>query len=203
MKAVWGRYLALLGTAAAALSLVSLASANGSGADVSQIRIKNFGVVSDNLYRGAQPKHQDYKDLAALGIRTVLDLQAEGERGEQGEVEAAGMKFYRVGMSDKAWPTLGQVDAFFKIIDDPANQPVFMHCHGGHHRTGMMTAIYRVTRNNWDVGSACGEMDKYGFNTGLGHAKLKDFVRDYCSTRTATTQAAPAQVVTDGATRQP
>lgn len=181
MKAVWGRYPVILGTAVAALGLASFSSANNGRGDVSRIKIKNFGVVSDNLYRGAQPKRQDYQDLAGLGIKTVLDLQNEGERGEQSDVQAAGMKFYRVGMSDKSWPTLGQVDEFFKIIDDPANQPVFMHCHGGHHRTGMMTAIYRIRHDNWDVERACQEMDKYGFNTGLGHGGLKDFVRDYYS----------------------
>src|SRR5260370_29578718 len=84
-------------------------------------------------------------------------------------------------MSDKSGPTLGKVEAFFKIIDDPANQPVFMHCHGGHHRTGMMTAIYRIRHDNWDIGRACDEMDKYGFNTGMGHGGLKEFVRDYYS----------------------
>jgi len=204
MKAVLGRYPVLLGTAVAVLSVVSLSSANGSGADVSRIRIKNFGVVSDSLYRGAQPKPQDYRDLAAIGIKTVVDLQAEGERDEQAEVEAAGMKYFRVGMSDKSWPSASQVDAFFKIIDDAANQPVFMHCHGGHHRTGMMSAIYRVRHDNWDVDRACKEMDQYGFNTGIGHGGLKDFVRDYCSHYSASKPVStPAVVTSPAASQQP
>jgi protein tyrosine/serine phosphatase len=165
-------------------------------------------MVNESLYRGAQPKGHDYKDLAALGIKTVLDLQAEGEHGEPDEVRASGMKFFRVGMSDKSWPSAGQVEQFFKIIDDPANQPVFMHCHGGHHRTGMMTAIYRVRHDNWDLQRACDEMDRYGFNTGLGHGGLKDFVRSYCahyttSKQAAPKEAAPSQSATESAPRQP
>jgi protein tyrosine/serine phosphatase len=194
-----------LGTAVAVLGVLSFSSVNGAGGDLSRIKIKNFGMINESLYRGAQPKGHDYQELAALGIKTVLDLQFDGERGEPAEVQASGMKYYRVGMSDKSWPTLGQVEQFFKIIDDPANQPVFMHCHGGHHRTGMMTAIYRVRHDNWDIQRACDEMDKYGFNTGLGHGGLKDFVRDYCSHYTASKQAAPSQGVSDSASapRQP
>src|SRR5262249_19752526 len=204
MKAVWGKYPVFLGTAVAVLSVASFSLANGSGADVSRIKVKNFGVVSDSLYRGSQPKPQDYKDLAAIGIKTVVDLQAEGERGEQSEVEAAGMKFFRVGMSDKSWPSIAQVDEFFKIIDDPANQPVFMHCHGGHHRTGMMSALYRIRHDNWDIGRACDEMDQYGFHTGLGHGGLKDFVRDYCSRYVAVKpQVSAPQVVTGTTPQQP
>jgi len=201
MKPVWGRYSVFVGTAVAALAFASFSSANGSKGDISRVRVKNFGVINESLYRGAQPKHQDYQDLAALGIKTVLDLQAEGEHEEQSEVEAAGMKFFRVGMSDKSWPTIGQVDAFFKVIDDPANQPAFMHCHGGHHRTGMMTAIYRIRHDDWDIARACEEMDKYGFNTGLGHGGLKDFVRDYYSQRDKSQRGTRSKVVTDAASR--
>ena len=46
--------------------------------------------------RGAQPEGRDYADLAALGIKTVIDLQADGEAGEQQLVESAGMRFHRI-----------------------------------------------------------------------------------------------------------
>ena len=198
MKALWGRYPVLLGTAVTVLSVVSLSSsANGSGgADVSRIRIKNFGVVCDSLYRGAQPKRDDYQDLAALGIKTVIDLQVEGERTEESDVEAAGMKFFRVGMSDRSWPSADQVDAVLRIIEDPANQPVFLHCRGGHHRTGMIAALHRIRQDNWDLDRACDEMDKYGFHTGMGHGGLKNFVRDYCTRYTAAKPVSAPQVVT-------
>ncbi len=41
----------------------------------SNINIKNFGKMDDRFYRGAQPNEQDYKDLKALGIHTVIDLR--------------------------------------------------------------------------------------------------------------------------------
>src|SRR5262245_46153512 len=56
-----------------------------------EVQVKNFGRVNDILFRGAQPREHDYRALAAIGIKTVLDLQREGEDDEQGLVESAGM----------------------------------------------------------------------------------------------------------------
>ena len=43
----------------------------------SHIRIDNFGRVSDRYYRGAQPMGHDYVDLAALGVKTVINLTSD------------------------------------------------------------------------------------------------------------------------------
>ena len=148
-----------------------------------QSRIENFGCINANLYRGAQPRSSDYADLAELGVKTVIDLQRDGERNEQHLVESAGMKFYRIGLRDDAWPTREQAQNFLKIVDDPGNQPVFIHCHGGRHRAGAMTAIYRITHDGWDANRAYAEMKQYGFEKGLGHGALKDYVYDYYNQR--------------------
>src|ERR1051325_4702622 len=91
---------------------------------LAKIQIKNFGCVNDNYFRGAQPQAKDYADLAALGVKTVIDLQVDGEAAEAKLVEAAGMKFYRIGMTTHDKPSREQVEAFLQIIDDPAHQPV-------------------------------------------------------------------------------
>jgi protein tyrosine/serine phosphatase len=160
------------------LALLSAVQAK-SGDAVSSIKIKNFGSINENYYRGAQPKGQDYKYLASAGIRTVIDLQRQGQSDEQRLVEAAGMKFYRIGMSDKSQPQPAQVEEFLKIVNDTANQPVFVHCRGGRHRTGAMTAIYRMTREGWTADLAFKEMKQYDFDHGFGHGALKDFVYEY------------------------
>ena len=48
-----------------AVLLVALASTAAASANLSQIRIDNFGRVNDNYYRGAQPEGRDYADLEA------------------------------------------------------------------------------------------------------------------------------------------
>jgi tyrosine-protein phosphatase SIW14 len=165
---------------AAVLALAVLAVAQtSSDSRLANIRIKNFGKVDKNLYRGAQPKRRDITDLAALGIKTVIDLQNDGEAGEQGDVEAAGMKFYRIGLSDSSWPSPDKAEQFLKLVNDPANQPVFIHCHGGRHRAGAMTALYRITHDHWSADRAYAEMKQYDFESGYGHGALKDYVYDY------------------------
>ena len=147
----------------------------------SKVHIKNFGCVNEAFYRGAQPQDKDYADLAAMGIKTIIDLQRDGNSEEQASVEAQGMKFYRIGMSDKNQPSADQAELFLKIVNDPANQPVFVHCAGGRHRTGAMSAIYRITHDGWSADQAVLEMKRYDFEYGMGHGSLKRYVYDYYS----------------------
>ena len=143
--------------------------------------IKNFGCVSERFYRGAQPEGRDYQDLAVMGIKMVIDLQREGEADEQKMVETAGMKFVRIPMSDKSWPSTEAADQFLTLVNNPANQPVFVHCRGGRHRTGAMTAVYRMTNDGWTADRAFAEMKQYDFEHGYGHGTLKDYVFNYFS----------------------
>ena len=161
--------------------LSTLAVALSAQRDASKIRIKNFGCINENFYRGAQPREKDYADLAAAGVKTVVDLQEDGEAREQELVETAGMKFYRIGLSDSSWPSSEKSAQFLKIVNDPANQPVFIHCHGGKHRAGAMTAIYRMTHDGWSADRAYAEMKQYDFESGFGHGALKAYVYDYYS----------------------
>lgn len=163
------------------LSFAQVAAASGPA----DIRIDNFGKINDHYYRGAQPDDRDFKDLAALGIRTVIDLQKDGSVGEQRLVESAGMKFYRIPMTTTDRPSDAAVQQFLTLVNDPANQPVYVHCQGGRHRTGVMTAAYRMTQDGWSADQAYGEMKKYGFETLLGHPVLKKFVYDYYTTLAA------------------
>jgi tyrosine-protein phosphatase SIW14 len=91
------------------------------------------------------------------------------------------MKFYRIGMSDSRQPSAEQAELFLKIVNDPANQPVFVHCLGGRHRTGAMSAIYRITHDGWSADQAYLEMKRYDFEYGMGHGSLKRYVFNFYS----------------------
>jgi len=66
-----------------------------------------------------------------------------------------------------------------KLVNDPANWPVYVHCAGGRHRTGAMTAIYRITHDSWDAERAFSEMKKYGYYSFPNHGSLKKYVYNY------------------------
>ena len=144
-----------------------------------QIHIGNFGKINNNYFRGSQPKGSDYSDLAALGVKTVIDLQADGPSNEASFVKAAGMNFVRIGMRTTKAPTDAQIAQFFDIVTNPANQPVYVHCAGGRHRTGTMTALYRMTFDGWTPAQAYNEMKQYNFEGFPDHPVLRNYVYAY------------------------
>jgi uncharacterized protein (TIGR01244 family) len=149
-------------------------------ADLKKIKIGNFGQVNANYYRGEQPKDGDYAVLAAVGIQTVIDLQADGDNDHEAQlVEAAGMTFYRIPMTPRVAPTPDQIAQFMTIVTDAARQPVYVHCAGGKHRTGVMTAVYRLEHDGWTADQAYQEMKRYKFGWSIWHPEFKDFVYRY------------------------
>jgi protein tyrosine/serine phosphatase len=144
-------------------------------------RIKNFGRMDERFYRGAQPKESDYKDLAALGIKTVIDLRDDPESYEKRNVEALGMHYVNIPMSDKDYPKSDQIAAFLKLADQPDTGKFFVHCAGGRHRTGVMGAVYRFAHDHWNYDQVYAEMKSYDFYTRFGHGAMKQYVEDYWS----------------------
>jgi tyrosine-protein phosphatase SIW14 len=168
------------------LSLVSSVAAgtvdarsNASATGTSTIQIDNFGRVDPNYYRGAQPQGNDYANLAALGVKTVINLASDdAEPNEKSMTEHAGMQYVQIPMTTHQPPTAAQLAQFLRIVDDPASQPVYVHCVGGRHRTGVMTAAYRMT-DGWTADQAFKEMKQYKFGADFLHSEFKDFVYAY------------------------
>ena len=186
---------AWIGTAVLGLAVAASASAaSTAGGKLSSIAIENFGQGNVHYYRGSQPVGHDYADLSALGVKTVIDLTGDGEAdpGEAGMVQQAGMKFVRIPMTTHAEPTDATVSQFLQLVNDPANQPVYVHCQGGHHRTGVMTAVYRMTQDGWAAARAYAEMQQYGFGPAILHSALKNFVYAYHPVMVAAAAAIPA-----------
>ena len=175
-----------LATAAVAIGLTACLGA-APPAHVSQptvvrastLNVLNFGRVNDWYYRGSQPLDSDYARLKAFGIRTVIDLRADGLPMEASRVKAAGMRFERIPMTTRVVPTAGQIALFLALVNDPANQPVYVHCEGGRHRTGVMTAIYRMTQDRWTGEQAFNEMKQYQYGADYLHPEFKRFVYAY------------------------
>lgn len=164
---------------AIALSLSATAGAKTSGID--GIRIDNFARVNATYYRGAQPQGSDYADLARLGVKTVINLIGDEDRdsGEQRSVEAQGMRYIYIPMSTRKAPTSTQVQQFLSIVNDAASQPVYVHCVGGKHRTGVMTAVYRMNHDGISGGAAFNEMKQFGYGPDFLHPEFKKFVYAY------------------------
>ena len=162
------------------LSITAAASAQTDQANkFSSVRIKNFGQMDERFYRGAQPKADEFKDLAALGIKTIIDLRDDPTDYEKNAAEALGLKYVNIPMSDTRYPKEEQIQQFLKLATDPATGAFYVHCAGGRHRTGVAGAVYRMTVDGWDYDRTYGEMKNYDFYTRWGHGAMKDYVQDY------------------------
>ena len=172
---------------AIAMSVVTSARSNGKSEKSSSnsrssgaaVDVENFGKVTDFYYRGAQPKAGEYNQLAAIGVKTIIDLRDDPRDYAKTMAEQAGMKYINFPLSDKEYPSPDAPDKFLALINDKENWPVYVHCAGGRHRTGAMTAIFRMSVQGWDVNRAYEEMKEYDFYTRWGHKEMKRFVFNY------------------------
>jgi tyrosine-protein phosphatase SIW14 len=175
-------------TYTAALAAVALLAIPASAQRT--IAIDNFGQVSASYYRGAQPEGRDYQDLAALGVKTIINLTNDDRSADEKTMaKRAGMHYVEIPMTTHEAPTAEQLAEFMNVVNDPANQPVYVHCVGGRHRTGVMTAVYRMTHDGWTPDRAFAEMKKYRFGADFLHPEFKRFVYGYPAA------AAPAAAV--------
>lgn len=174
-----GLQAALLALSINLIAVAPVAARSAKNLKFQNIRIKNFGQMDERFFRGAQPKEKDFKDLAALGINTIIDLQDDPTSYEKRVAEAAGMRYVNIPMSSTSRPREEQIEQFLKLANDPATGRFFVHCAGGRHRTGVMGAVYRMNRGGWDLDQAYKEMKDYDFYTRWGHGSLKDYVQDY------------------------
>jgi protein tyrosine/serine phosphatase len=153
------------------------------------VRIDNFAKVNDDYYRGGQPLDGHYADLAALGVETVINLTSgeDVRDDEKTMVEKYGMRYLHIPMTTRKAPTEAQIALFMSAVD--AEGAVYVHCVGGRHRTGVMTAIYRMTRDGLTGEQAFKEMKQYKYGPDFLHPEFKKFVYKYEPNATV---AAPA-----------
>jgi protein tyrosine/serine phosphatase len=179
MKFVQKSSLTVIAILAVVFSFSTLSFAKSKDSSFPDIKISNFGQMDQNFYRGARPKPEDFRNLAALGIKTVIDLTDNSREREEPAVVAAGMRYVNIPIVDKAYPGAEQVSAFLKVANDPATGKFYVHCAGGRHRTGIMAAVYRFNHDHWNYDQAYAEMKQYDFYTSNGHEKQLTFIQDY------------------------
>jgi protein tyrosine phosphatase (PTP) superfamily phosphohydrolase (DUF442 family) len=85
------------------------------------VDIENFGKVNDHFYRGAQPKGRNYEQLAALGVKTIVDLREDARDDARSATERAGMSYINLPMKEKSYPQSDTATRFLQIVNDQAN----------------------------------------------------------------------------------
>ena len=128
---------------------------------VSGTCVSNLYKVDDGLYRGAQPTATGFNELCTIGIKTILDVA--GGDGDDSLVAKDSLKLFHVPMH--AWGLRDdRVLEALRIMADPANRPLMIHCQHGADRTGALVALYRVVVQGWTKEKAVEEMNQGGYH---------------------------------------
>ena len=136
--------------------------------------LQNFYQVSPILYRGAQPTADGMAELERMGIKTIINLR--GFHDDEEKLKSTKLSY--VSIRFHTWhPEEEDMVKFLKIINDPARQPVFVHCKRGIDRTGTMVALYRVAVQGWTREEATREMTEGGFGYDGLFPNLVDYVK--------------------------
>jgi protein tyrosine/serine phosphatase len=128
----------------------------------------NFETITEGkVYKsGVIPpdKIQDY--VAKYHIKSIVDLRFPGTDDDVNNPEIPseltaeknavakikGVTYFNNG-SDQV-PVQKNLDMFFKIMDNPANYPVLIHCYHGVGRAELYSALYRIEYEGWDKDKA-------------------------------------------------
>ena len=130
---------------------------------ISNPGLPNAYQVSPWLYRGGQPTRQGYEELVKMGVKTVINLRVTPQNKQL--ITGLPLTVYQVPINPVVLNT-GAVDEVLKLLSNPANYPIYIHCRYGSDRTGTMVALYRMTVEEWPREHAIQEMTAphFGFH---------------------------------------
>lgn len=163
------------------LALAGVITSAQKGIVIEPPPIENFGKVNDNYLRGSQPTRAQMTALKAMGVKTIIDLRKDYVEGERRWAEELGLNYFNLPLKPSRPATKEQTEYFLNLVNDPGNAPVYVHCKGGRHRTGAMTAVYRIAHDGWTAEQAFVEMKKYDFEGEIpgGPTSQKRFVFEF------------------------
>lgn len=109
---------------------------------------ENFAPVINNIYRASFPQPANFPFLKTLKLKSVLCLiPEEYPLCHEEFFEQEGIKLFHLGMSGNKEPFVKisseLITEAIKIVIDPKNQPILIHCNRGKHRTGCLVGVLR------------------------------------------------------------
>lgn len=108
------------------------------------------GVQSVREFETAIKKVKPKTVVSLIDDRELADPEKAQFKKEQQLLAERGIKLERIPVKLGGWPTRRDVDRFLAVANDPANQPVLVHCAQGVRRTGMMVAAYQEAVLGYD-----------------------------------------------------
>jgi protein-tyrosine phosphatase len=139
--------------------------------------LRNYGVIwQGELTRSGLPRSDEgWIWLRQQGVRSIVTFRTEKDVNYQ---EFGFERVMHVPLSGSVMPTEEQASQYLKFIQDPANQPVHIHCTAGRDRTGMMAALVRYSVDAWALDKALSEARQYRDDKDLSARRI-GWLRDW------------------------
>jgi tyrosine-protein phosphatase SIW14 len=121
-------------------------------------------------HRAGEPqREQGIEELAGMSVRTIVNLENDGDaiKQETAWAEALGMKEVVAQMTGTSAPNNDTVTLALDTLADSANMPIFVHCAKGQDRTGAIIGLHRVFNQGWDAQEAKDDMEAHGYDNAL------------------------------------
>lgn len=125
--------------------------------------LPNFGaLIPGALYRSGAPRRRpDAWHLRELGVRTLICVRRGGPGGSTRRIaEQLGLRLEVFDLGGDQDYDLGSVEAAAAAALDARRAPALIHCDGGRHRAGMVSALVR-RRQGWSLRSTVAEYCRY------------------------------------------
>ncbi|MCB4797676.1 dual specificity protein phosphatase family protein [Neotamlana laminarinivorans] len=120
---------------------------------------KRFYKVSEAIYRSEQPSKKGFKEIEALGIKTILNFRRKWS--DDKKTRHTKLQLEHIKLKSKEM-TEAKVVSVLKIIEK-AEKPILIHCWHGSDRTGIIIAAYRIVFENWTKADAIAEFRRPEF----------------------------------------
>lgn len=115
--------------------------------DILRRKFHNFHLIGEGAYRSNHPSYERFRDYAAMGIKTVLNLRGVSpDPFHAFEVEWCaefGLTLVNIQMYAKDAPSK---EALNELLDafETMERPFLVHCKSGADRTGLAAAIFKL-----------------------------------------------------------
>ncbi|PWZ06454.1 putative tyrosine-protein phosphatase [Zea mays] len=125
----------------------------------------NFAVVDDGIFRSGFPGTANFRFLKSLNLRSIVYLCPEPYPGTNTEfLEKNGIRLHQFGIEGRKEPFVNipddKIREALKVVLDPRNQPLLIHCKRGKHRTGCVVGCLRKLQE-WCLSSVLDEYHRF------------------------------------------
>ncbi|CAH6721831.1 inositol phosphatase Siw14p [[Candida] jaroonii] len=116
---------------------------------------ENFAPVVNKIYRSSFPQANNFDFLKRLKLKSILCLIPDEYPDLHKEfLEKENIKLFQMGMSGNKEPFVvishELITEALKVVLNPENHPILIHCNRGKHRTGCLIGILRRLQN-WSL----------------------------------------------------